>query len=55
MNPILFRLLLTVAIEGLKYLRRRQKLLTPEQRVELDKAERESFNNAGNMGSGVGE
>lgn len=35
MNPILYRLLLTVAIAVLKYLRRQQGLLTKEQRDEI--------------------
>lgn len=53
MNPLVFKAILTVAIEVLKYLRRRRNLLTPEQRAALDKATKESFDNAGNMGSGA--
>jgi hypothetical protein len=55
MSPLATKILLTVVIEGLKILRRRYTLLSPEQRMELDKATKDSFNNAGNMGSGVGE
>jgi len=54
-SPLATRILLTAAIAALKYLRRRQALLTPEQKKELDEAMRESFEQAGNMGSGVGD
>jgi hypothetical protein len=54
-NALLFKILLTVGIETLKYLRRSRNLMSPEQRAEYDKACKESFTGAGNMGSGVGE
>jgi hypothetical protein len=54
-SPLVTKILLTMVIEGLKYLRRRQDLLTPEQKAELEKAAKESFASAGSMGSGVGE
>jgi Spy/CpxP family protein refolding chaperone len=39
MNPLLFKLLVTLAIEALKYLRRHYKSLTPEQKAELGKVD----------------
>jgi hypothetical protein len=53
-NTILFKILLTVGIETLKYLRRSRNLMSPEQRAEYDKACKESFEHAGNMGSDEG-
>ncbi len=53
MNPILFKILLTVAIQGLKYFRDHYESLTPEQKAELDRATKENFDKAGNMGPGA--
>lgn len=55
MNPILFKLLMTLVIEGLKYFRDHYESLTPEQKAELDRATKENSDKAGNMGPGVGE
>ncbi len=55
MSPILSKVLWTVVIEGLKLYRRHYGGLTSEQQKELDKANNENFDRAGNMGSGVGE
>ncbi len=55
MNPILFKLLMTLGIETLKYLRRHYESFSPEQKAELDKATKENFDKAGNAGSGVNE
>ncbi len=53
MNPILFKILLTVAIQGLKYFRDHYESLSPEQKAELDRATKENFEKAGGMGSGA--
>ncbi len=55
MNPILFKLLMTLVIEGLKYFRDHYEFLTPEQKAELDRVTKENFDKAGSMGSGVNE
>jgi hypothetical protein len=55
MNPILFKLLMTLGIETLKYLRRHYESLSPEQKAALLAAVEKNFSQAGSMGSGVGE
>jgi hypothetical protein len=52
MSPTVVKLLIQVAIF---VLRRYYKSLTPEQTAEIKKATKDSFDNAGNMGTGVGE
>jgi hypothetical protein len=57
-SPSIFSILLTAVKLGLQinaYLKRQREKMSPEQRAEYDKACEESFDNAGNMGSGVGE
>ena len=55
MNPILFKLLMTLVIEGAKYLRNNYDSLSPGQKEELEKATKEAFDTAGDMGTGVNE
>ncbi len=55
MNPIVLKILFTIVIEGFKLLRRYYGSLTLEQRAELEKATKESFEHAGSMGPEVGE
>ena len=55
MNPILFKLLMTLVIEGAKYLRDHYDSLSPEQREALEKATKENFDHAGSMGPDVNE
>ena len=43
MNSILYRILLTVAIQGLKYLRSQQANLTNEQRAEMRAEEKKMY------------
>jgi hypothetical protein len=57
-SPSIFSILLTAVKLGIQinaYLKRQREKMSPEQRAEYDKACKDSFDNAGNMGSGVGE
>lgn len=55
MSPTVIKILFTITIQLLKLLRSYYGSLTPEQRAELEKANKENFDHGGNFGGGVGE